>query len=54
MAVVEIEADKRHTLVRRQLRKNIDKHPLRLLRRKRNIVLDLDSLDSDLIKHAAD
>ena len=54
LAVVEIEADKRHTLVRRQLRKDIDEHPLRLLRRKRNIVLDLDSLDSDLIKHAAD
>ena len=53
LAVVEIEADKRHALVRRQLWKDINEHPFRLLR-KRNIVLDLDSLNSDLIKHAAD
>ena len=51
--IIQVKAYLGDPLIRGQFREDIDKHPLCLLLSQGNIVLDLDSFYSNVIKHAA-
>ena len=51
--IVQIKADFRYSFAGRQLREYIDEHPFCLFFRKRNIILDFNTLDSDFIEGTA-
>ena len=51
---IQIEAHLGYPLVRRKLRKDVDEHPLCLLLRQGDIVLNLDPLNAQIVQHAAD
>ena len=52
--IVQVKAYLCHALVRRKLRKDVDEHSLCLFFRQRDIILNLNALNANIVKHTAD